>query len=216
MKACSWLIAPVDKDVEIVYIMIGDSTRHVSTWRCVEKSLRSNVNEFEDMSTRMRFDSRAWGWASVNGGWCNGDVMISRSRLLVRKSHFTNVYVSLDTLYIYLSCISTSDFMFFLIQRSFGWVLRSFQLLDFAMKHHSNCHSSPLEAPGIRLTVEIPSHCTVAMRIQCCTNSGGRIHSAPKLRQWTNEDPLPVNGFRLHLVSVFHHVSWSQWFQKVS
>lgn len=126
MKACSWLIAPVDKDVELVYIMIGDSTRHVSTWRCVEKSLRSDVNEFEDMSTRMRFDSRAWGWASVNGGWRNGDVMISRSRLLVRKSHFTNVYVSLDTLYIYLSCVSTSDFMFFLIQRSFGWVLRSF------------------------------------------------------------------------------------------
>lgn len=30
------------------------------------------------------------------------------------------------------------------------------------------------------------------------------------------EDPLPVNGFRLHLVSVFHHVSWSQWFHMIS
>ena len=71
MKACSWLSAPVDKDVELVYIMIGDSTRHVSTWRCVEKITSERREWFEDMSTRMRFDSRAWGWASVNGGWCH-------------------------------------------------------------------------------------------------------------------------------------------------
>ena len=182
MKACSWLSAPVDKDVELVYIMIGDSTRHVSTWRCVEKSLRSDVNDLRTWVPECALTPEH----EVGPVSMVGDVMISRSRLLVIKSHFTNVYVSLDIIY-NLSCISTSDFMFFLIQRSFGWVLRSFQLLDFAMKHHSNCHSFTTGGPWNPFDGGDSIHCTVAMRIQCCTNSGGRIHSAPKLRQWTKK-----------------------------
>lgn len=179
MKACSWLSAPVDKDVELVYIMIGDSTRHVSTWRCVEKSLRSDVNDLRTWVPECALTPEH----EVGPVSMVGDVMISRSRLLVRKSHFTNVYVSLDIIY-NLSCISTSDFIFFWSSGASDECWEVFSYLTLQWSITQTAILSPLEAPGIRLTVEIPS--TVQLR---CEFNAAQILAAEftQLRNCDNE-----------------------------
>ncbi len=146
----------------------------------------------------MRFDSRAWGWASLNVG----GVMTSQ--------HFFSEGVSI---YHNLSQrISYLDSSILYPQAAELMSFEKFSTLQWSL-------SSPLKLPFF--TTWGPWNPFDGWRFHplysCDANSmlhksGGRIHSAQSLPwQWTKKNRL-LNVLNC---TQFHHVSWSQSFHKI-
>lgn len=165
---------------------------------------------FEDMSTRMRFDSRAWGWASVNGGWCHDFPESSLSEEIALYECIRQFGY-----FVYIMYLNFRFHVFFdpaELRMSVEKFLATWLCNEASLKLPFFHHWRPLESVW-----RWRFHPLYSCDANSMLHKFWRPNSlSSEIATMNKENPLPVNGFRLHLVSVFHHVSWSQWFHKIS